>query len=85
MWDGFQRLNTETRNGGIIAVFRHGAVESKRTVTINYLGPVKNYQVKTMDGKVVASLNGKDLRTKGVEIEIDELYGGNLFEVVAVN
>ena len=85
MWDGFQRLNTETRNGGIIAVFRHGAVESKKTVTINYLDPLKNYQVKTMDGKVVAGLNGKDLKTKGVEIEIAELYGGNLFEVVAVN
>ena len=85
MWDGFQRINTETKSGGIIAVFRHGAVETKRTVTINFLDPLKNYQVKTMDGNVVAGLSGKDLKTQGVEIEIAELFGGNLFEVVAVN
>jgi alpha-galactosidase len=42
MWDGYQRLNTETKKGGMIAVFRHGAVENKRTVTVNYLDPGKN-------------------------------------------
>jgi alpha-galactosidase len=85
MWDGFQRLNTEKGNGGIIAVFRHGAVESKRTVTINFLVPDKNYQVKTMDGKVIASLTGKELKTKGIEISVPELYGGELFEIEAIH
>ena len=27
MWDGFQRINTETKDGGIIGIFRHGSVE----------------------------------------------------------
>jgi alpha-galactosidase len=80
-WDGFQRINTETKNGGIIAVFRHGSVESKRIVTIKYLDPLKNYQIKTMDGKVLVSLTGHDLRTKGFELSLEGIYSGELLEV----
>jgi alpha-galactosidase len=81
MWDGFQRINTETKTGGIIAVFRHGAIESKRIVTINHLDPEKTYQVKLMDGKVIAGLTGKELNTKGFEVQLNELYSGELFEI----
>ena len=51
MWDGFQRINTETKRGGIIGVFRQGSVETKRIVTIKYLDPDKTYQVKSMNGR----------------------------------
>jgi alpha-galactosidase len=85
MWDGFQRLNTESKSGGIIAVFRHGAVENKRTVTINYLDPERTYKVKTMDGTEIANKSGKELKSIGLEITIPELYGGELFEVSRIN
>jgi alpha-galactosidase len=81
MWDGFQRINTETKNGGIVAVFRHGAIEPKRTVTVNYLVPERTYHVKSMDGKVVASLTGNELGTTGFEVQLNELYSGELFEI----
>jgi alpha-galactosidase len=41
-WDGFQRINTETRSGGIIGVFKHFANVEEHWVTINYLDPVRN-------------------------------------------
>jgi len=81
MWDGFQRINTETKNGGIIGVFRHGAADTKRIVTVNWLDPVQTYLVKSMDGKVVASLTGNELKTKGFNAILEELYSGNLFEI----
>jgi alpha-galactosidase len=81
MWDGFQRLNTENKSGGIIAVFRHGAVETKRIVTVKYLDPTKNYTVKSMNGNVVVTKKGKKLETEGFEVSIPEFYGGELFEV----
>jgi len=81
MWDGYQRLNTESKNGGIVAVFRHGAVENKRTVTVNYLDPGKMYQLKTLDGKIVETKSGKELKTIGTEITINQLYGGEMFEI----
>jgi alpha-galactosidase len=81
MWDGYQRINTETKSGGIIGVFRHGAVETKRIVTINYLDPVKTYQVRSIAGIVITTLSGLDLQKKGFEISLDGLYSGEIFEI----
>ncbi|MBC3789270.1 alpha-galactosidase [Spirosoma utsteinense] len=81
MWDGFQRINTETKQGGIIGVFKHGGTETKRMVTIRHLDPVKRYQVRSMDGKVVASLTGQALQTTGFPVSLNEQYTGALFEI----
>jgi len=81
MWDGFQRINTESKSGGIIGIFRHGAVESKRIVTIKYLDSDKTYLVKSMSGNVVATLTGNDLEKIGFPLNLEGLYSGELFEV----
>jgi alpha-galactosidase len=81
MWDGFQRINTETKKGGIIGVFKHGAIETKRMVTIQQLDPAKRYQVKSMDGKVVATLPGQALQTTGFPVTLTGMYAGELFEI----
>jgi alpha-galactosidase len=79
-WDGFQRINTDTKSGGIVGVFRHGSKESKRLVTINYLDSTKNYDVKTMNGEVILTAPGSDL---SFEVTIDKLFDGELFEISA--
>ena len=81
MWDGFERINTETKNGGIIGIFRHGSVESKRIVTVNYLDPDKMYEVKCLDGKVIETMSGKELKGKGFTVDLERLYSGDLFEI----
>jgi len=81
MWDGFQRINTETKSGGIIGIFRHGSVETRRVVTVKYLDPEKNYEVKTIDGKVIGTLTGKELKGKGFTVDLEGLYSGELFEI----
>ncbi len=81
MWDGFQRINTETKNGGIVGVFRQGAIESKRLITVKYLDAKKIYNVKTMDGKIVIAQTGRDLALNGFEVILNKEYDGELFEV----
>jgi alpha-galactosidase len=81
MWDGFERINTETRAGGIIGVFRQGAAEGKRLVTINGLDPLKSYTVKQMDGKIIAAKTGEELKADGFDIELDKIFDGELFEI----
>lgn len=81
MWDGFQRINTDTKDGGIIGIFRHGAVETKMRVTVNYLLADKLYKVKKLDGKIICIQSGTDLKTKGFEVVIDKSYDGELFEI----
>lgn len=81
MWDGFQRINTDTREGGIIGIFRHGSAESGRTLTVNYLDPGKTYEVKAMNGNVMATLNGEEIRRNGFVLELEGLYSGDLLEI----
>ncbi len=45
-WDGWQRINTDTKKGGIVGVFRQGALESSRTVFITGLAPDRTYTVR---------------------------------------
>jgi len=85
IWDGFQRINTDSKSGGIIGIFRNGAVETKRMVVVNYLDPGKTYSVKTIDGKKIALSTGDELKTMGIEVNITERYGGELFEISLSN
>ena len=84
MWDGFQRINTDTKAGGIVGIFRHGATETKRMVTVRQLDPANRYQVRSMDGKLVASLSGQDLQTVGFPVTLIGQYTGELFEISAI-
>ncbi len=81
MWDGFQRINSDTKSGGFIGVFRQGSLETKRLITINDLDPEKNYYVKQMNGKIIITKTGRDLKLIGFEVTLDKLYDGELFEV----
>jgi alpha-galactosidase len=81
MWDGFARINTDSKGGGFIGVFRQGAVEQSRLVTINGLDPARKYTVKQMDGTVITTQTGDALRTKGFSLALASRYDGELFEV----
>ena len=82
-WDGFARINTETKSGGLVGVFRQGAVENSRIVTVRYLNPSKQYVVKEgKTGKVLATMSGKQLEEKGFEVILNKKYDGQLFEIV---
>lgn len=81
-WDGFCRLNTETCSGGLIGVFRQGAADDRRIVTVPWLDDARSYVVrKGVSGKKVFSGTGEQLRTKGFTVRFDKLYDGELFEV----
>jgi alpha-galactosidase len=83
-WDGFCRLNTETGSGGLVGVFRHGAVETSRTVTLPWLDFGKTYLVKQgFEGKLIATQSGKELAEKGFSVTLEKKYDGELFEVTA--
>lgn len=80
-WDGFQRINTDTRAGGIFGVFRHGSRESKRTVTLSGLDQDKRYLVKDMNGRKIGRFSGAELINEGIQVQLKNRYDGALFEV----
>jgi alpha-galactosidase len=81
-WDGYQRINSDTKTGGIVGVFNQGAAESQRTVTIKYLNPSKTYKVKEAPaGRLITELTGKDLAEKGFKVNFTKKYAGAVYEI----
>ncbi len=83
-WDAYARLNTDTRRGGLVGIFRQGAPDDRRTVLIPGLTPGARYAVKgdpsSPDFQTVY-LTGRELAERGFEVHIPERYAGRLFEI----
>jgi alpha-galactosidase len=81
-WDGFQRINTDARSGGIIGVFRHGSPASKQQIFVNYLDPEKSYTVlKGPAGKEIGTWTGRQLGEEGFSLTLEKNYDGILLEI----
>ena len=81
-WDGFARINTETKSGGLVGVFRHNAAEASRCVTVRGLDPAAKYAVlKGAKGERVAELTGRELEEDGFKAVLQERYDGELYEI----
>ena len=83
-WDVFQRVNTDTRSGGLLGVFRHGAREGRRRAYVSWLDPDRRYAVRRVNGSEAARGTGRQFCETGIEVNIPEPYGGELFEIAAI-
>jgi len=81
-WDGWMRLNNDNREGGIIGVFRQGALEETRQLVLKGLDPQGDYQVSEAPGGTeFHRATGKELMERGFNVRIPSLYDGLIFEV----
>lgn len=81
-WDGWMRINNDTKKGGIIGVFRQGALENSRRLYVKGLDPDLEYLVKLApEGTEVHRASGGDLMNEGFQVEIHEAYDGMIFEI----
>ena len=83
-WDGWARINTDSKNGGIAGIFRQGAKEKSRNVFINYLDPGKKYLVLSApEGTKIAEMTGLQLASEGFRVTFEKEYDGRIFEIRA--
>lgn len=81
-WDGWQRINFETHEGGIFGVFRQGALEDNRAVFLDDLKPDRDYMIRSApSGKVVYRGKGEELMRKGFAVRMEKKYDAKIFEV----
>lgn len=81
-WDGFQRINTETKSGGIVGVFKQLSAVDEQCITLNFLDEKKEYVVKLApSGEIISRGIGSKLRKKGFKVIFKEEANGELFEV----
>ncbi len=81
-WDGWMRINFQSREGGIFGVFRQNAFENNRMIFLSDLQPGQTYTVRLApEGREFLRATGKSLMEKGFSVEIPENYGARIFEV----
>lgn len=84
-WDGWMRINNDSQAGGIIGVFRQGALEGSRQVFLKGIDPEAEYVVKLAPGgDEVHRASGQSLMEAGFRVEIPGQYDGKIFEVRAL-
>ena len=84
-WDGWARINTDTKEGGIIGVFRQGSLDDVRTVSVTGLDRNKIYGIKLAPfTKLLFKMTGKALEEKGFKVKMDKNYDSKLFEITSV-
>jgi alpha-galactosidase len=80
-FDGFARINTDTRSGGIVGLFRQNADDDTRVITVKALEPASTYSIRSTDDLEIARLTGEQLATQGFKVTLAGRYDGALFEV----
>lgn len=81
-WDGWMRINRDTRIGGILGVFRQGAPDSSRQVFVKDLDPDGIYLVREAPArKEIHRATGKELMNQGFLVNIPEFYDGKIYEI----
>jgi alpha-galactosidase len=81
-WDAWARINTDNKKGGIIGVFRQGALERNRTVFVPGLDPLKQYMILIApEDKEVKVSTGKQLSEEGFPVNFGKNYDGQVFEI----
>ena len=84
-WDGWSRINNDTKAGGIVGIFRQGSLDNTYTLSVPGLDKSKQYLVKVAPtNSVVAKMSGKELKENGFKIKMNQLYDSKLYEIEMV-
>ncbi len=85
-WDAWSRINTDTREGGIVGIFRQGSLDDQRTVSVPGLTQNKRYRVKQAPlGEKITEMTGTELEEKGFKVRMTKKYDSQLFEIELVS
>lgn len=83
-WDGWARINTKSKKGGIVGVFRQGGIESERKIIIPNLSLESNYLIKDApSGELIYRMTGKQIQEDGFVVRLTDKYDAKIFSVEA--
>ena len=84
-WDGFARINTETKSGGLVGVFRRNAPDRSRRVAVRGLEPDARYAImKGASAERIAEMTGRELGESGFEAILQGKNDGELYEIARI-
>jgi alpha-galactosidase len=81
-WDGWMRINNDTRAGGIVGVFKQNASEDQRQVVLKGLDSRSYYAVKLApEGKAFHRATGCELMDEGFTVRMADPIDARIYEV----
>jgi len=84
-WDGWMRINNDTRDGGIVGVFKQKAKEMQRQVVLKGLDSQADYVVKLApEGTAIHRATGSDLMNKGFTVRMTDPFDAKIYEISRV-
>ena len=84
-WDAWARINTDTKAGGIIGIFKQGSLDDVRTVSVPGLEKDKIYSVRLAPSATeFARMTGRELEEKGIRVELKSRYDSRIFEITGL-
>jgi len=84
-WDAWSRLNTDTKEGGIVGIFKQGSLDDERTISVPGLDKDKLYKVKYAPlGEEITKMTGKELEEKGFKVKMSRKYDSKLYEIEVI-
>jgi alpha-galactosidase len=85
-WDGWLRINTDTKRGGIVGVFKQGSLDNEHTISVTGLKPNRRYRIKNAPmGEEITIMTGKELEEEGFKVKMTDKYDSKLFEIELMN
>ena len=84
-WDGWMRINNDTRTGGIIGIFKQNAKEERRQILLKGLESQSDYVVKLApEGTAIHRATGCDLMNLGFTVRMTDPIDARIYEVSRV-
>lgn len=81
-WDGFSRINTDTKEGGLVGVFREKALETSRRVFVPGLAAGDRYSViLAPEGRLLHTMTGRELAEEGFTVALEHSQDGAIFGI----
>jgi alpha-galactosidase len=85
-WDAWSRINTDTRKGGIVGIFRQGSLDDQRTLSVPGLDTKRLYRVRLApSGEEIIKMTGQELELKGFKVKMTEKYDSKLYEIEVID
>ena len=79
-WDGCYRFNPD-RQGGVLFFYRNGSLTEKMTFPVNVVDPDASYRLSRLDGTVLGTFTGSQLRESGLEITLPEKFSAEIIVI----
>lgn len=85
-WDAWSRINTDSREGGIVGIFRQGSLDDQRMVSVPGLEKKRFYSIKNApSGEEITKMTGQELEEIGFKVKMTEKYDSKLYELELVD